>query len=316
MRPMDAMPQTTADLAALRPALQSVTLLVCILFGPAMLANAEPGDEDGAAPTAKTKPTKAAFIADVCRRIERAAEASALPPAFFARLLWKESRFNPNAVSPKGAMGIAQFMPGTAKLRGLEDPFDATTAIPASAAYLDKLRKQFGNLGLAAAAYNAGENRVARWRTGRSGLPAETRDFVVSITGHPAADWAGEKPPDAKYALDPKRPFQAACRRLPVKRYRLQQRYASAPWRPWGVHLAANFSLSRALRQFNQIQRRFPKVLGGLKPMVLREVNYSFGSARRYEIRIGQPDRAKATKFCSRLRRAGGVCIVYKSRAR
>lgn len=296
-----------------------ITVLMCALTTFAVIAEAGParGPVAPDAPGAKqTKPTKEKFIADVCERIERAAAASALPPAFFARLLWKESRFNPNAVSPKGAMGIAQFMPGTAKLRSLEDPFDVATAIPASAKYLAKLRDEFGNLGLAAAAYNAGENRVARWRSGRSGLPGETRDFVVTITGYPAADWSADKPPKAKFTLDPKRTFQAACRRLPVKRYKLQQRYASAPWQPWGVHLAANWSLSRALGQYRQIQRRFPGVLKGLDPMVLREVNYSFGAAKRYEIRIGQPDRAQANKFCGRLRRAGGVCIVYKTKKR
>ncbi len=267
------------------------------------------------APAAK-QADRTSFITDVCQRIEKAARGSALPPGFFARLLWQESRFNPNAVSPKGAMGIAQFMPGTAKLRGLEDPFNPGEAIEASARYLAKLKRQFGNLGLAAAAYNSGENRVERWRKGRSRLPAETQNFVITITGYPAADWAAETPPEAKYTLDPKRPFQDACRRLPVKRYALQQRYASAPWQPWGVHLAANWSLSKALGQFGKIQRRFPKVLGGLKPMVLREVNYSFGAARRYEVRIGQPSREKANKFCKRLRRAGGVCIVYRSKKR
>ncbi|NNF77660.1 MAG: lytic transglycosylase domain-containing protein [Rhizobiales bacterium] len=310
------MPFATADLMPHHVAGKLTAVLVCALLLPCVAVQAAPGDEDTGPVKPAAKPTKTSFIADVCRRIERAAETTALPPAFFARLLWKESRFNPNAVSPKGAMGIAQFMPGTAKLRGLEDPFDATTAIPASARYLAKLRDEFGNLGLAAAAYNAGENRVARWRAGRSSLPAETRDFVVSITGYPAADWSAAKPPKAKFALDPKRPFQAACRRLPVKRHKLQQRYASAPWQPWGVHLAANWSLSRALSQYRQIQRKFPTVLGGLKPMVVREVNYSFGAARRYEIRIGQSDRAKANKFCGRLRQAGGVCIVYKTKKR
>ena len=81
-------------------------------------------------------------------------------------------------------MGIAQFMPGTAKLRGLEDPFHAITAIPASAAYLAKLRDEFGNLGLAAAAYNAGENRVARWRTGRGVRMKRTCRFPLQgLTG-------------------------------------------------------------------------------------------------------------------------------------
>ena len=80
--------------------------------------------------------------------------------------------------------------------------------------------------------------------------------------------------------------------------------------------MAANWSLSRALGQYRQMQRRFPGVLKGLDPMVLRQVNYSFGAAKRYEIRIGQPDRARANKFCGRLRQAGGVCIVYKTRKR
>ncbi|MEM8646878.1 MAG: lytic transglycosylase domain-containing protein, partial [Pseudomonadota bacterium] len=272
---------------------QTARLILIALFGLGV------STVSFAAQSAKKAPDSArtAFLTDVCERIEKAARASALPPAFFARLLWQESRFNPNAVSPKGAMGIAQFMPGTAKLRGLEDPFDPKEAIMASAQYLAKLKRQFGNLGLAAAAYNSGEDRVARWRKGRSGLPAETQNFVIIITGYPAADWKAEKPPEAKYTLDPKRSFQDACRRLPVKRYELQQRYASAPWQPWGVHLAANWSLSRALSQFGKIQRTYPKVLGGLKPMVLRQTNYSFGAAKRYEIRIGQPSREKANKF-------------------
>ena len=83
---------------------------------------------------------RTAFVADVCRRIEAAAKERDLPPGFLARLIWKESRFDPDAVSPKGASGIAQFMPGTAALRGLEDPFDPRTAIPASAHYLSDLR--------------------------------------------------------------------------------------------------------------------------------------------------------------------------------
>ncbi len=313
------MPFETENRVAILHFIRVILILMCVLCVFSAPAEAEPVD-DTPVPhpqkTPQTKPTKATFIADVCERIERAAAASGLPPAFFARLLWKESRFNPNAISPKGAMGIAQFMPGTAKLRSLADPFDVTTAIPASAKYLAKLRAQFGNLGLASAAYNAGENRVARWRSGRSRLPGETQDFVVSITGYPAADWSADKPPKAKFTLDPKRTFQAGCRRLPVKRHKLQQRYASAPWQPWGVHLAANWSLSRALGQYRQIQRKFPGVLKGLDPMVLRQVNYSFGAARRYEIRIGQPDCAEADKFCGRLRRAGGVCIVYKTKKR
>ena len=102
-------------------------------------------------------------IGRICHLIEVHADSHELPRDFFARLIWKESRFDPNAQSPVGAEGIAQFMPGTAKMRGLADPFDIEQAIPASATYLGELKRGFGNLGLAAAAYNAGESRVSRW---------------------------------------------------------------------------------------------------------------------------------------------------------
>src|SRR5215210_4108191 len=97
------------------------------------------------------------FVADICSATETQANRAGLDANFLVRLLWKESMFDPNAVSPKGAQGIAQFMPGTAELRGLADPFNATAAVAASASYLAELKKTFGNVGLAAAAYNAGE---------------------------------------------------------------------------------------------------------------------------------------------------------------
>ena len=64
------------------------------------------------------------FVETVCPLMQQQAEARGLPPMPFVRLIWRESRFNPNAVSPKGAQGIAQFMPGTADDRGLADPFE------------------------------------------------------------------------------------------------------------------------------------------------------------------------------------------------
>ena len=121
-------------------------------------------------------------IGRICNLIQTHAGRNALPPDFFARLIWKESRFDPNAVSPAGAEGIAQFMPGTAAARGLANSFDVEQAITASAAYLGELRIGFGNLGLAAAAYNAGENRVSRWLSvGR--LPA-ARDRELRARHH------------------------------------------------------------------------------------------------------------------------------------
>jgi hypothetical protein len=252
-------------------------------------------------------------LTDVCRHIETAAHDRQLPPGFLARLIWKESRFDPNAVSPKGASGIAQFMPGTAKERGLKEPFDPRSAIPASAHYLSDLRKRFGNLGLAAAAYNAGPGRVSNWRKGQSGLPGETREFVLSITGYTVQDWAGRKPPKADYTLDTKQSFLDACRKLPIRRLKPALRYAAAPRAPWGVHLAGAWSPTRALSQYSDIQRSFPALLDGHDPMVLRVVNYSFGRAPRFDVRIGQPTRAAANSFCRRLKDAGGRCLVLKT---
>src|SRR5687767_9114756 len=83
----------------------------------------------------------------LCRALARAAADNGLPIAFLTRLIWLESRFNPNAVSPKGAQGIAQFMPRTASERGLTDPFEPLMALREAASYLRELRTSFsGNL--------------------------------------------------------------------------------------------------------------------------------------------------------------------------
>jgi hypothetical protein len=121
-----------------------------------------------------------------------------LPIDFFTRLIRKESRFNPRAVSPVGAQGIAQFMPRTAAGRGLQDPFDPAQALPEAAEFLSELRKRFGNLGLAAAAYNAGPKRVKDWLNRQiTTLSRETQDYVRVITGQPLTEWV---PADAAIA--------------------------------------------------------------------------------------------------------------------
>ncbi|HLY46848.1 MAG TPA: lytic transglycosylase domain-containing protein [Stellaceae bacterium] len=125
----------------------------------------------------------------VCRFIDNAAAANRLPAAFLARVLWQESRFDSDATSRAGAEGVAQFMPQTAAERGLADPRDPGSAIAHAARLLADLAARFGNLGLAAAAYNAGSGRVARWLDAQSDLPAETRLYVAAVTGRPVEDW-------------------------------------------------------------------------------------------------------------------------------
>jgi len=250
-------------------------------------------------------------VAQICHLIEHAAVGHGLPPEFFARLIWKESRFDIRAVSHKGAQGIAQFMPGTAKMRGLADPFDPAQAIPASAALLADLKAQFGNVGLAAAAYNAGEERVADWLAGSRGLPGETLGYVHSITFRPAR-WFREpghevepKPLNAEMAFAP------ACRKLPVMQTRAAL-YAGAEWQPWGVQVAGNRSQARALSQFSRVERRYASILGGAEPMLIKK-RIGQGSLRVWTVQIGADSRREANRMCARLKIAGGACVVRRN---
>jgi len=136
------------------------------------------------------KVTSTPTAAGLCEALAASAANNDLPVDFFTRLIWRESRFEPDAISRKGAQGIAQFMPATAKLSGLGNPFNPLEAIVKSGELLRSLRREFGNLGLAAAAYNAGPRRVHDWLGGRRPLPQETRAYVRFVTGRPVEDWA------------------------------------------------------------------------------------------------------------------------------
>ena len=140
-------------------------------------------------PAPPPKPVVHRSTQEVCDTVTRAAQRNDLPISFFIRLLFQESGFKPGAVSRTGAQGIAQFMPKTADAMGLDDPFDPIEAIPASARLLRNLFDQFGNLGLAAAAYNAGPKRIHDWLSRKGKLPEETQGYVKTITGKPAESW-------------------------------------------------------------------------------------------------------------------------------
>ena len=151
-------------------------LLACALALANAPANAQAGatpatSDDGESAHSSTATelhealAQSATSDDVCRALEQSAAENALPVEYFARVIWQESRFDARAVSAKGAEGIAQFMPRTASWHGLADPLDPIESLRHSAAYLRELLNRFGNLGLAAAAYNAGPARVSAWLT-------------------------------------------------------------------------------------------------------------------------------------------------------
>jgi hypothetical protein len=192
----------------------------------------------------------------LCRMIEGAAATHRMPVDFFTRLIWQESSFRPGVTSRAGAQGAAQFMPGTAAERGLADPFDPEQAIPKSAELLDDLRRRFGNLGLAAAAYNGGPARVESWLAGRGGLPGETRDYVSVITGRSAEEWA-EEARGTGVAGPAEETAPTRCLVLVAGFRRGRGRppavepyggpVEEGPLSPWGVQVAGNFSKDRAL---------------------------------------------------------------------
>jgi hypothetical protein len=113
--------------------------------------------------------------------LNHAAQRWSVSATLLAAQLFAESGFNPFAVSPAGAQGIAQFMPGTARGVGLEDPFDPAAAIDAQARLMRDLLRRFGAVPLALAAHHAGPAPVAA--CGCVPALAETRGYVARIIG-------------------------------------------------------------------------------------------------------------------------------------
>ncbi|SHL86265.1 Soluble lytic murein transglycosylase [Bradyrhizobium lablabi] len=269
------------------------------------------------ADTARETDTREAM----CLMIESAARANDLPLEFFARVIWQESRFQSDAVGPvtrsgQRAQGIAQFMPGTANERRLLDPFDPVQALPKSAEFLNELRAQFGNLGLAAAAYNAGPRRVQEWLAGSGYMPQETRNYVAAITGSTIDEWAkakNDKPP-ARAPNTSCRELMALLRRAPNPFVtQLEEHVNLAAAKVWGVQLAAGFDRNKALAMYGRAMTRLRAVIGDQDPSLLSSVMRSRGNHAFYQVRIGADTRPAADDLCNRIRRAGGACFVLRN---
>ncbi|MBV9065516.1 MAG: lytic transglycosylase domain-containing protein [Methylobacteriaceae bacterium] len=255
----------------------------------------------------------------LCRLIETSASSRHLPLEFFTRLIWRESSFRTGVVSPTGAQGVAQFMPRTAAARGLTDPFDPEQAIPASAAFLSDLLTQFGNFGLAAAAYNAGPTRLANWLDAKASLPQETRDYVRFITGRSVDDWAQDKAAGEEQQTRPAPPpaqtrscleLAANLRRgVPAERVET----VLAAFAPWGVQLAGNFSKELALATFARARQRYAAIIGSLQPMIIGTRLRSRGTRAFYRIRLPAQSRAAADALCNRIHGVGGACVSLRT---
>jgi Transglycosylase SLT domain/SPOR domain len=288
------------------------------------LAPPEPGRNDSSNPSDRASAPLTSTAASICLLVESAAQAHGLPFEFFARLIWQESRFKPNALGPttrggERARGIAQFMPSTARDRGVLDPFDPVAALPKSAEFLHELHVQFGNLGLAAAAYNAGPRRVRDWLDGRGSLPGETRNYVIAITGRSAEDWAAAT--RGHEDLAPAK--RASCGELMAMLKEqpspfigeLERRVREGAERPWGVELSAGFGRERVLTAYAAVEKSYRAILENRDPIIIGSKFRSRGTQTFYQVRVGADTRAAADALCSALRDAGGACLVLRNPA-
>jgi hypothetical protein len=304
--------------------LVSVTQAAAWDSSPAKTNVAVPSVEELAMPPEKSAAARESDTREsICLIIEAAARDANLPLEFFARVIWQESRFQADAVGPmtrsgEHAQGIAQFMPGTASERGLLNPFNPVQALPKSAEFLNELRNQFGNLGLAAAAYNAGPRRVQEWLAGTGGMPEQTRNYVFAITGATVEAWAkagatGKGPPSAPPTSC--RDLMALLKRAPNAFVaELEQHVELAAAKLWGVQLAAGFDRNKALAMYSRAVTRLSAVIGDRDPSLLSSVMRSRGTRAFYLVRIGADTRAVADDLCNRIRKAGGACFVLKNR--
>jgi Transglycosylase SLT domain/SPOR domain len=323
-------------LTGLRAALCLVVMALGWSAAPAVAEDApsvapprvvHPSVEELAIPIPDTKePGDAGTREAMCLMIESAARSNDLPVEFFARVIWQESRFQSDAVGPvtrsgQRAQGIAQFMPGTATERRLLDPFDPVQALPKSAEFLSELRDQFGNLGLAAAAYNAGPRRVQEWLSGSGSMPQETRNYVSAITGTTVEDWAAASRNGKAAARAPVtsrlgcRELMALLRRAPNPFVtELEQHVKLGADRLWGVQLAAGFDRNKALAMYARAIKRLGAVIGDQDPSLLSAVMRTRGTRTFYQVRIGTDTRPAADDLCNRIRRAGGACFVLRNK--
>jgi Transglycosylase SLT domain/SPOR domain len=260
-------------------------------------------------------------ISAVCQMIKAAASASDIPTGFLLRIIWQESRFKPDAVGPvtrsgAHALGIAQFMPATAAERRLNSPFDPGEALPKAAEFLHDLHAEFGNIGLAAAAYNAGAQRVRDWLAGRRPLPSETKAYVRIVTGREVGEWARSQFPQITDTRANDIPCIDIARleapSTTVRKIRESGAQPTAHHPTWAAQLIGEESELNALNRYAQLKRKHPAILAGFEPTVLHNQIGRSSTAAWHRVRIVMETRQAADSLCARLQSSGEQCLVQR----
>lgn len=252
------------------------------------------------------------FAYDTCTAIDIFARRHGLNRDFFARLIWQESRFDPNATSHANAQGIAQFIPSTAKLRGLGNAYNPAEALDHSAQYLAEMVGKYGNEGMAAIGYNGGEARAEGFLIGK-GLAPETVNYVPIITGLAADAWRDGRPKTLDLRLSSEKPFLAAC--LDMAKGRKYTKFAAPKpaLKPWGVQLAFGPNRSVARASFKRRTAACRSTVNGEQLDLVYKRAGGNGRKGYYMARISRNSRKGADDLCRRLARAGCTCRVYRN---
>lgn len=296
----------------------ALSLLVCLVALPPLGAASERvGPPEVICSTDRWGPPhcirKAHFVYDTCNAIQTFATRHGLNPDFFARLIWQESRFDPNARSPAGAQGIAQFIPSTARLRGLKDVYNPAEALEHSAQYLAEMTNAYGNLGLAAVGYNGGERRAEGLIAGTGGLARETVDYVRIITGVPHQNWVQTPFPDPDLRLSKTLPFDKACFDLARNRRMTDLKSYEPKIKPWGIQMAFGVTQDAARAKFSRMTRACSGLVGKQTPDLVFKKSRASPQGGYFMARLGRDSRDAAWRDCAQFKKSGCVCAVYRN---
>ncbi len=254
------------------------------------------------------------FVYDTCNAIKVFSDRHGLNRDFFARLIWQESRFDQNALSHANARGIAQFIPSTAKLRGLADPYNPADALEHSAQYLAEMVQKYGNEGMAAIGYNGGERRAEGFLEGK-GLASETVNYVPIITGLSAEIWRDTPPKQPDFRLSKDKAFLPACYEMAAKR-RITPLKITPPkplLKPWGVQVAFGASTNAAQAKAKANTSSCRSAISGQKLDMVYKKNRVSGRKGFYFAQYGSETRTVAQQLCARLRQNRCTCLVVKN---
>jgi hypothetical protein len=308
----------------MRALVVSGVLVTVVIAGPVSAVAGEFDSAPSAAdqnrqpePSAATLPgNNAAFPDNICRAIAIAAAANNLSADFLTRVIRRESGFRPEAVNGARAEGLPQPPPGTAT-------FDPFVAIAKSAQRLRDLYREFGNPGLATAAYNAGPDQVRDWLAGRRPLPDETQSYIRIVTGRPAEEWAaGQKDlpempntADAPCSQTAMVPVQAPSHPIPwTPPIPMTPPVRVVPQiKPWGVELAGGPTRAKALAKYHELQLKYrvASILAGREPQLI--TRGKIGDMGAVRVRIGTETRAEGIKLCTSLSARGWFCDVLRN---